>query len=330
MKHETMSSQSEAETAEMADPASTAEMADPASTAEAAEMADPISTAGAAGDTANETVASDSPTAAEPADSSEAASPPDEDGAQTGQLGQVPSFLREIARAMQAAVDRERGRISTETTSSLDAHVQKVRTRASTEAADLKRLAKQDVDEIRAWSAAEAERLRLETESRIGARREDLGRHLRQHETLVGREIAGATEAFAEYRAELDRFVDRVAGEREPSEIARLAELLPEPPRVEDIAAAARAHAFAQLQRSDGDEGDTPGPDVIGVMDPGAMAPDLSAAPRSDDEPVTPAPPRRLRSRSIVDLNIPLGLVVILAVLAVVMIVVLTGQARAG
>ena len=82
-------------------------------------------------------------------------------------------------------------------------------------------------------------------------RREDLERHLRQHDTLVEREISGASEAIEEYQAELDRFVGRLAGEREPTEIARLASLLPEPPRVEEIASAARAEAIAQLSRSE-------------------------------------------------------------------------------
>ena len=309
MKHETMSSQSEAETAETA--GDTAETATDTT-------ADEISTAEATADSTGE----------EPA----AASPPDGDRAEPEEPGQVPSFLREIARAMQAAVDRERGRITAETTNSLDAHVQKVRVRAATEAADLKRLAKQDVDEIRAWSATEAERLRLETESRVGARREDLGRHLRQHEALVEREISGASEALEEYRAELDRFVSRVAGERQPSEIARLVELLPEPPHVDDVAAAARAHAFAQLSRSEAAaDAESAGPDVVGVMDPGVVGPSpASATAASEREDVGRSRRRPPRRPSIAELDIPLGLVVFIAVLAIVMVVMLTGQGRAG
>jgi hypothetical protein len=309
MKHETMSSQTEIEGAETA--------GDTAETG-AGTTADEMATAEATADSTRE----------EPA----AASPPDGDRAEPEEPGQVPSFLREIARAMQAAVDRERGRITAETTNNLDAHVQKVRVRAATEAADLKRLAKQDVDEIRAWSAAEAERLRLDTESRVGARREDLGRHLRQHEALVEREISGASEAFEEYRAELDRFVSRVAGERRPSEIARQVELLPEPPHVDDVAAAARAHAFAQLSRSEAavDAG-AAGPDVVGVMDPGVVGPSAeSATAASEHENVGRSRRRPPRRPSIAELDVPLGLVVFIAVLAIMMVVVLTGQGRAG
>ena len=313
MKHETMSSQSETEEAETA-----------GDTAETG-----------ADTTAGEKTAGEMATADAPADSTgeePAVASPDGDRAEPEEPGQVPSFLREIARAMQAAIDRERGRITAETTSSLDAHVQKVRVRAATEAADLKRLAKQDVDEIRAWSAAEAERLRLETESRVGARREDLGRHLRQHEALVDREISGASEAFEEYRAELDRFVSRVAGERQPSEIARLVELLPEPPHVDDVAAAARAHAFAQLSRSEAAaDAESAGPDVVGVMDPGVVGPSAaSTTAASDLANVGRSRRRSPRRPSIAELDIPLGLVVFIAVLAIMMVVMLTGQGRAA
>ncbi len=202
------------------------------------------------------------------------ASSDDGGGAEPVDAGTVPAFLHEIARQMQAAVDRERGRIAADAVNSLDAHVQKVRMRASIEAEELKRLAEEDVGHINEWSAAEAERLRRETENRIDARREDLERHLRQHDALVEREISGASEAIEEYQAELDRFVSRLAGEREPTEIAQLASQLPEPPRVEEIASAARAEAIAQLSRSEaGDAAAPTGLDLVGVMDPSVISP---------------------------------------------------------
>jgi hypothetical protein len=251
---------------------------------------------------------------------------------------------------MQAAVDRERGRIAAETANTLEAHVEKVRLRASTEAAELKRLAERDVDHIRAWSAAEAERLRRETERRIRARRENLDRHLGQHDALVEHEISGASEAVQEYRAELDRFVVSLAGEREPIEIARLAKQLPEPPRVEDIASAARADAIAELSRSEAAADAASANDVVGVMDPSAVtktagpkaqesAPaqqDSSPAPfanvSSEDEPVGHEQQRRiLGARNRADLVIRLVLVVVLAVLvATLVLLVMTGQAHAA
>ena len=173
---------------------------------------------------------------------------------------------------MQSAAEGERARIAAEAANSLDAHVQKVRTRASKEADELRRLADEDVGQIHAWSADESERLRLETESRILARQADLERHLRQHDALVEREISGASEAVEEYQAELDRFVGRLAVEREPTDIAQLASQLPEPPHVEEVASAARADAMAQLSGSEAaDDVASAGLVPVGVMDPDAI-----------------------------------------------------------
>ncbi len=268
----------------------------------------------------------------------------------------VPSFLHEIARTMQAAVDRERGRIVAAAANTLEAHVEQVRRRAAAEAAELKRLAEEDVDHIRAWSAAEAERIGRETENRIGARRENLDRHLRQHDALVEREIAGASVAVEEYRVELDRFVATVAEEQEPTEIARLAKQLPEPPRVEEIASAARADAIAELSRSEASaDGASKKPDVVGVMGPrpvsqavgakakesepaqtaGATPQESAPAPTADvtteaEQPAQARLPRILGAQNRADLILRLALIVILAVLITTALLVMTGQARAG
>jgi hypothetical protein len=297
-------------------------------------------------------------TAATAAEQPQAAPPPGEDRPEPAGVDLVPSFLHEIARTMQAAVARERGRIAVETANTLEAHVEKVRLRAAAEAAELKRLAEEDVNHIREWSAGEGERLRRETQSRIGARRENLDRHLRQHDALVEREISGANEAVEQYRAELDRFVASLASEQEPTEIARLAKQLPEPPRVEDIASAARADAIAELSRSEAasDKSST-GPDVVGVMDPKAVSKTAgpkaqeSASTQSDSAPAqkdsAPAPFANVSSedepvvqerqmlilgaRNRADLALRLVLVVSLAVLiGILVVLVMSGQAQAA
>jgi hypothetical protein len=271
-------------------------------------------------------------------------SPPREDGTEAPEGGTVPIFLHEIARQMQEAVDRERGRIAAEATDSLDAHVQKVRIRASTEAEELRRLAEEDVGHIHEWSAAESERLRRETESRIGARREDLERHLAQHDALVEREISGASQAVEEYQAELDRFVGRLAGEREPTEIAQLASQLPEPPRVEEIMSAARAQAIAELSRSEAaDDKTSAGTDLVGVMDPGVVSqptvpkvqesvPEEAAEVTTSDEPIDQERQRGTPgARNRVDLVIRIVVVIgLVALVAVVAFLVVTGQVSAS
>jgi len=320
MQHKTIDSQSGAETTDQS----------PGGGVETADLMD-------------DSVASVSPAAALD-EQPEAPSLAGEDHAEPVEAGRVPTFLHEIARTMQAAADREREQIAAEMADSLSAHVEKVRSRASTEAEELKRLAEDDVNHIREWSAAEAERLRQETDSRIGARRENLDRDLRQHDTLVEREISQAGVAVEEYRGELDRFVGRLASEQEPTEIARLASLLPEPPSVEEIASAARAEAIAQLARSEAAIDSTAaGHGLLGVMDPGvisrtaglktqedASAPSANAS--SDGEQV--GQDQRLGilgARNRTDLVVRLVVILIVAVLvATLVLLVVTGQPQAA
>jgi hypothetical protein len=327
MQHETERSLSGAESAETADHSTGA-------TVETADLPD-------------ETVGSDSPVAE--SDEQPAASP-GEDRGESPEAGAVPTFLHEIARQMQVAVDRERGRMVADAANSLEEHVRKVRVRAAAEAEALRRLAEEDVARIHEWSAAEGERLRLEAEGRISARREDLERHLRQHDDLIEREISGASEAVEEYQTELDRFVDRLAGEREPTEIAQLASQLPEPPRVEEIASTARAAALAEISRREaGDEPAAPG-GLVGVMDPSltsqqssptaqesvpaqkSVPTDVAEVSPTEDEHAHEEPKWGfLGARNNVDLVIRLVVIIALAALvATVVLLVVTGQVNAS
>ena len=194
--------------------------------------------------------------------------PADLGTASPDEAGAVPTFLHEIARQMVAAAEAERGRISGDVANSLEEHVRNVRIRAAKEAEELRRLAEADVDQINESSAAEGERLRRETEARIVARREDLERHLRQHDDLIQREISGTSDTIETYQAQLDQFVERLATKDDPTEIARLASQLPEPPRVDDVASIARAEAVAEMARAEAAGEATPSDvGLVGVMD---------------------------------------------------------------
>ena len=276
-----------------------------------------------------------------PGGGDETAYPTDEAG--TAEAGLVPTFLHEIARTMQATADRERERIAADMADSLGAHVEMVRFRASTEAEELRRLAEADVEHIHEWSAAEVERVRRETELRISVRREDLERHLRQHDALVEREIAQATEAVEEYQNELGRFVGRLASEQEPTEIARLASLLPEPPSVEEIASAARADAIAQLAASEAasEMASTTerGSGLVGVMDPSGVSQPAGPLAQtsenaeadtvvSEDNDGRQGPQALSTTTNFVVRMLPL--VVIAVIIAILALLVITGQIHAA
>jgi hypothetical protein len=166
-------------------------------------------------------------------------------------------FLAELAHAMKGAAERERERISADVDASAEAHVEKVRARAATEAAELRRLAEQDIDGIHAWAKEETIRIQHETERRIGTRREELQGYLVRHATIIEGEVGHIEGAVREYRARLDQFFAQLAAETDPAGFARLADQMPEAPDLGKVGGAARAEAVAALaeERDAADQG---------------------------------------------------------------------------
>ena len=156
-------------------------------------------------------------------------------------------FRDELARAMQAAAQRERVRIEARIDDDANSHVAKVRVRAGVEAEELKRLAEDDVVRIRAWCKAEVERIRAEADVQVGERRDRLEEHLGQHASIIDGEIDRVAEAVEGYRHELEVFFTGLGTVADPSEIARLADAVPTPPDFELIRAIARADAVGRL-----------------------------------------------------------------------------------
>ncbi len=159
----------------------------------------------------------------------------------------TPAFLAELAAAMRAAAERERGRIDTVTAEDAAAHVEKVRSRAAIETEELRRLAEDDIRAVDEWSVAEIERVRSETTQRIEDRRASLEDYLRQHETIIDAEIQGVDAAVRGYGETLDRFFEGLAVSGDPAEIVRLAETLPTPPDLDHVRSLARAGAVSMI-----------------------------------------------------------------------------------
>ncbi len=156
-------------------------------------------------------------------------------------------FLSELTNAMRGAAERERERVSAEVDAATEAHVEKVRARAATEAAELRRLAEDDIDGIHAWSKEETIRIRDETELRIGTRREELQGYLIRHAAIIDGEVGHVEGAVRDYRTELDQFFARLVAETDPAAFARMADEMPEPPDLGKVGSAARAEAVAAL-----------------------------------------------------------------------------------
>ena len=206
------------------------------------------------------------------------------DAAETADANSAHLFRDELARAMHAASERERVRIEAAVDEDAIAHVDKVRSRATAESAELKRLAEEDVTGIRSWAKSEIERIRTEADTQINDRRERLEQHLVAHASIIDGEVDRVSEAVDGYRNELDVYFVRLAIERDPSEIARLADAVPEPPDLEVIRAVARAEAVDRLSKLEA-SAEAPGTDAPVAVDPAVEATaDSSSDPEAEAE----------------------------------------------
>ncbi len=193
-------------------------------------------------------------------------------------------FLGELTLAMRGAAQRERERITAEVDAATEAHIEKVRLRAATEAAELRRLAEDDIDGIHAWSKEETIRIREETDQKIGTRREELQGYLIRHATIIDGEVGHVEGAVRDYRAELDAFFERLVAEDDPAAFAQLADEMPAPPDLAKVGGAARAEAVAALAE-ERDASDSAVADAVASAEVNGMAGGASAF-----DPAQPGP----------------------------------------
>jgi hypothetical protein len=168
-------------------------------------------------------------------------------GGRADPMSLMPSFLGELARAMQAAAERERKRIAGVIADDAAEHVETTQRRAAAESEELRRLAEEDLQRIDHWAVAETERIRREAQRRSAARRTDLEEYLTMHDSIIATEIDGVDSAVRTFRATLDRFFDELGAMSDPADIARAAGSLPTPPDLGAVRAVARAGAVAQF-----------------------------------------------------------------------------------
>jgi hypothetical protein len=180
-------------------------------------------------------------------------------------------FLNELVHAMQATAEHQREATNAEVESMTDAHLDRVRARAAAEAEELRRMAQADIDEIHAWQEAEAVRLREEAQRRILARGLELDSYLMRHAAMVDGEVDQIEGAVSAYQTRLDLYFDRLTTEASPSEIARLADEIPEPPDLSKVGGEARAKIVAAIVAEGDDSAFSPaesGPELVPVMAP--------------------------------------------------------------
>ncbi|MEX1170360.1 MAG: hypothetical protein WEE50_09490 [Chloroflexota bacterium] len=158
-------------------------------------------------------------------------------------------FMAELSRAMQAAVENAR----TETMARFEVEaksvVDEIHAGATNEAAELRSKADGDVAAIRDWSKSEIARVREETESRISARKAALDDEMVEHAGTIEARTERIAVVVAAYEAELAAFFERLNAEEDPTRIATMAESMPEPPSLTDVAASVSSASEPSAER---------------------------------------------------------------------------------
>ncbi|HEX5590577.1 MAG TPA: ATP synthase F0 subunit B [Candidatus Limnocylindrales bacterium] len=178
-----------------------------------------------------------------------------------------------LVRAMRDAAATARTESATRFTESAKARIEAIHAESADEAADLRKNADAEIQEIRDWSKAEMARIREETDDRIASRKQRLEAEVQDHAARVEHRIDRVQAAVTDFERRMDGFFEQLLAEEDPARVAALAEQLPEPPALDaaDLddwvpapaptldargAAEAEAEAFAGLDAVDPDLAD--------------------------------------------------------------------------
>jgi hypothetical protein len=168
-------------------------------------------------------------------------------------------FLADLSRAMQAAAENARSETMARFEVDAKGVIETVHASATDEAAELRRTADDDVAAIREWSKAEIARIREETEARIAERKGGLDNEMEQHAASIEARIERVSVVVAAFEAQMTAFFERLNAEEDPTRIATMAETMPDPPSLADVAAAVTASPRAFERRpAPAAEGPTP------------------------------------------------------------------------
>ncbi|MDP9482092.1 MAG: hypothetical protein M3P84_02590, partial [Chloroflexota bacterium] len=178
-------------------------------------------------------------------------------------VDQRDEFISELAHAMQAAMSSAHTRVLEDLERRRMAHVDALRERAAEADGGARDQADLQIARIDRWVEAETQRIRLDGEVQVAARRRELETRLAQSRTEVDRAIEVLDAAIADHRAAIDAFLVQIAADPDPARIARLVDSLPPVPSLDEISqerAATRGSAV-----------ETGNQELIGVMGPRAM-----------------------------------------------------------
>ncbi len=152
-------------------------------------------------------------------------------------------FMAELSKAMQVAAETARDETLARLSADLKVVVEQIHAASTVEAAELRRRADDDVAAVRDWSKAEIARIREETEARITLRKTALDGEVEAHGGTVATRVESVGETVAAFEAQMATFFERLRAEEDPTRIATMAEAMPDPPDLSEVAALSAAPA---------------------------------------------------------------------------------------
>jgi hypothetical protein len=174
-------------------------------------------------------------------------------------------FVLDLTRAMQSAAEESRAQTLGQFQADAKTYIENIHSRSATEATELRKKSDEDIAGIQDWSKAEIARIREETQGKIGERKLGLERELEEHAGQIEYEIDRVQSRVAGFELEMERFFEQLVAEENPTQIAMMAQSLPEPPSFDASVPWQPSAAVAELI------GDTP---VVASSSPSGMETD--------------------------------------------------------
>jgi hypothetical protein len=184
-------------------------------------------------------------------------------------------FVLDLSRAMQAAAEESRAQTMGQFQADAKIFIEGIHDRSANEATDLRKRSDDDVAGIQDWSKAEIARIREETQGKIAERKQGLERELEEHAGQIEYEIDRVQSRVAGFELEMERFFEQLVTEEDPTQIAVMAQTLPDPPSFDASVPWEPSAAVAELI------GDTP---IEASASPATAEAEAGAAGAADGE----------------------------------------------
>ena len=143
--------------------------------------------------------------------------------------------MADLTKAMQTAAESTREETLARLQADAKAHVESIHTRSAGEAEELRHTADADIASIREWSKAEIARIREETDQKVVDRKATLEFEIEEHAARIEQRIERVQNHVAQFENEMATFFERLLAEEDPTQLAAMAESLPEPPSFDDL-----------------------------------------------------------------------------------------------